>query len=34
MTVTIGWRELLVALGGGAAAWPLSKAKTRPTCRC
>jgi hypothetical protein len=26
MTVTIGWRELLVALGGAAAAWPLAGA--------
>jgi hypothetical protein len=24
MTVTIGWRELLAALGGAAAAWPLA----------
>jgi hypothetical protein len=24
MIVTIGWRELLAALGGGAAAWPLA----------
>jgi len=27
MTVTIGRRELLAALGGGAAAWPLSEAE-------
>jgi len=24
MTVTIGWRQLLVALGGAVAAWPLA----------
>ena len=24
MTVTIGWRELLAALGGAAASWPLA----------
>src|SRR5262245_61083178 len=28
MTVTIGRRELLAALGGGAAAWPLSEAES------
>jgi hypothetical protein len=27
MTVTIGRRELLAALGGAAAAWPLSEAE-------
>jgi putative ABC transport system substrate-binding protein len=24
MTVTIGWRELLAALGGAVAAWPVA----------
>jgi len=28
MTVTIGRRELLAALGGAAAAWPLVGANT------
>jgi hypothetical protein len=27
MTVTIGRRELLVALGGAAIAWPLARAQ-------
>jgi hypothetical protein len=30
MTVTIGRRELLAALGGGAAAWPLESASSWP----
>jgi hypothetical protein len=33
MTVTIGRRELLAALGGAAAAWPLSKSPKRTLAR-
>ena len=34
MPVTIGRRELLAALGGAAAAWPLAHAQQSERVRC
>jgi hypothetical protein len=33
MTVTIGWRELLAALGGAAVAWPVVGRAQSQRCR-